>query len=116
MRYSNILPIKRKENNMHDSHITVTLYETADSIARIIPNWAEHGMAKKAELKLSFFLFSFSSILLLKTAIVPHPSPKTIGKTAFPFSPTKENNLFRITESLGRYPESSNIPKNKRKL
>ena len=96
---------------MHNNQTIVALYDTDDNIARIIPNCAEHGIERDKRITTIILSFFVSSILELNTAIVPQPTPNTIGRTALPFKPTSENNLLSITDNLGKYPESSNIPK-----
>ena len=49
-------------------------------------------------------------------AIVPHPKPRTIGRTAFPFSPISRMSRSDKIESLGRYPLSSRRPKAMKKV
>jgi len=58
---------------------------------------------------------SVSKMRVVIVAIVSHPSPMTIGNTAFPFSPIFLKILLVITASLGRYPESSINPKTRKK-
>lgn len=59
--------------------------------------------------------FRDSSILVVMVAMVSHPRPRTIGRTAFPLSPIPLKTLSTITASLGRYPESSRKLKNTKK-
>ena len=104
-------PARSTVANTLPAHINVALPEIGASIPRITPSCAEQGTARARRKVVIILSLLVSRILVVIVAIVSHPRPSTIGKTALPFRPITLNILLAMIASLGKYPESSSIAK-----
>ena len=71
----------------------------------------EHGIPSKSRKIAIFFSFFVSSMRVVSIAMVIQEKPITSGSTPLPFRPIFDRTLFKRTDILERYPESSSNPK-----
>ncbi len=96
---------------MNTIHTPVAIIPRLPSIPRTTPSCAEQGMPSARSRVIISRSFFVSRMRVVRVAIVSQPSPRMRGRTALPLQPIFLKTLSTITASLGRYPESSIIPK-----
>src|SRR3989304_43861 len=96
-------PTRTMTRRTTPDQIKVAVKDNRPNIPKITPNWAEQGTPKAKSRVTIIFSFLLPKILEVKVAMVSHPKPKIIGRTAFPFRPMNLKRRLPITAKRSRY-------------
>ena len=92
-----------------ESHTRAPVGESAAIIASSTPSCAEQGTASARSIVVTMRSLRVSRMRVVIVAMVAQPSPRSIGSTAFPFSPMIRKTRFTMIARRGKYPESSRM-------